>query len=80
MQKFAPVRKDLVIYYPPNFDGELHIESERCDDKNKTQIQFRFVVAKLKDEHKSCWDTLVQVARDIIAQNDRQKDFINSRQ
>jgi hypothetical protein len=62
----------IVITYPPDFDGELHIEvtdqKTGLSPKAWTNRTYTFTLATHTD---TPWEDLVQVARDIIAQDSR---------
>ncbi|HEX6824777.1 MAG TPA: hypothetical protein VF077_00560 [Nitrospiraceae bacterium] len=57
----------LTVYFPPSFDGELHIEvASLPEDK---AFSYMFTHAARGDD----WDTLVAVAHAILAQDARRK-------
>lgn len=60
----------IVIQYPPDFDGELHIDAvENRDRKGKIDaFQFTFIHAAVEGD---AWKTLVKAAKGIIAQDSR---------
>lgn len=61
--------RTIVIKYPPDYDGELHVMVE----VRGTAYVYQFTHAKMKIDGYAAdeWDTLVKVARDIIAQANR---------
>lgn len=63
----------IAIQYPPDFDGELHIEhSEKAvlphSPKSWTDHTYSFTVAAHETDP---WAILVSVAKDILAQDAR---------
>ena len=58
--------KTLIIQYPPEFDGELHIKWESFLIDN-SKYTYQFTHSAEGNE----WDTLVSAARAIIAQDER---------
>lgn len=66
----------IAIQYPPDFDGELHIEhSEKAvlphSPKSWKEHTFSFTVADNAMSAETPWEVLVQVAKDILAQEER---------
>lgn len=63
----------IVIEYPPDYDGELHIWAY----KNSGSINFTLQHAIQKNEHTKTdeteWENLVRAARAIIAQDERKR-------
>jgi hypothetical protein len=60
----------IVITYPPDFDGELHIEAEECKGLSETSRSWKFQfehAARTED----VWTTLVAAAKAILAQEVR---------
>jgi len=55
----------IVIVFPPDFDGELHIDWTEVDRA------FEYKFTNRKDKTENAWTTLVEVARGILAQEDR---------
>ena len=53
----------IIVKYPPDFDGELHIEWE----EDRYGYKYQFAHAGTGTE----WDTLVEAARGILAQDQR---------
>lgn len=56
----------IVIEYPPDFDGELHINEKQVDHG----FTFSFTHAAVNN---SAWETLVKAAEGILAQNTRKR-------
>lgn len=65
--------KIIIIEYPPDYDGELHIFT----DKKSNSINFTFNHAIQKNiftkTDETEWENLVRAARGIIAQEERRK-------
>ena len=64
----------IVIQYPPDFDGELHIEHSTeekamLSGKPWTDHTYSFTVAAARNRNP--WAILVSVAKDILAQDAR---------
>lgn len=59
--------KLIVIKYPPDFDGELHIT---CTDKDNYAYNYNFTHANQNGELDE-WQTLVKAAWGIINQDRR---------
>ena len=60
----------IVIQYPPDFDGELHIEHSTEEEalSGRTDHTYSFTVAAHETDP---WAILVSVAKDILAQDAR---------
>lgn len=58
------MKKRITITYPPDFDGELHIEVETTEYYH--QYSFKYCTSAGDD-----WQALVRAARDILAQDAR---------
>lgn len=63
----------IVIEYPPDYDGELHIWAYKDSDA----IEFTLRHAIQKNEHtqtnETAWENLVRAARGIITQDERKR-------
>lgn len=57
----------IIIHYPPNFDGELHINVENIKDAYK--FEFTHTSSNGLGWINTKWDTLVLVAKAILAQD-----------
>jgi hypothetical protein len=55
----------IIIKYPPDYDGELHILVNPAGN----EVDFQFTIAR--QENETPWEALVRAAEDIIAQNKR---------
>jgi hypothetical protein len=55
----------IIIKYPPDYDGELHITVLAAE----RWVEFQFTHSKKENE--GVWETLVKAAEAIIAQNKR---------
>lgn len=58
----------IIVNYPPNFDGCLEIGVHEVNFVNRAYV-YAFTHAAIGNE----WETLVQVAKDILKQDERQK-------
>ena len=56
----------IVLTYPPDFDGELHIHHSESPTPSGKLFAFRFDVASLGEE--SAQEALYRVAQDVIHQ------------
>lgn len=61
----------IVIRYPPDFDGELHISCKEIPHPVKFDYQYTFTHAEKGDS----WETLVAAAKAIVAQDERMKKY-----
>lgn len=56
----------IVLQYPPDFDGELHINVETKVGNDYNYHTFNFTVAKSKKEGLTAQQVLVQTAKEIL--------------
>ncbi len=63
----------IVIEYPPDYDGELHIWAYR--DTDYFEFTFRHAIQKneFTKTNETAWENLVRAARGIIAQDERKR-------
>lgn len=74
-------KRRIVIRYPPDFDGQLHIEATpSSEDTLLPWVKFEFTHAQLHDTKENgykptetVWETLVRAAEGIIAQDKRKR-------
>ena len=66
----------IVIEYPPNYDGELHIWAYK-DLDSIPYFEFTLRHAIQKNEftktNETAWENLVRAARGILAQDERKR-------
>jgi len=72
--KPEPKETKIAIQYPPTYD-ELHIKCSSVPACSWTEHTFSFTVADnmTPSSNSDPWDVLVQVAKDILAQEERRK-------
>lgn len=61
----------IVIQYPPDFDGELHIRQEDIYPTSRNSAAYRYEFVHVQQG--SPWETLVKAAKAIIEQDERIK-------
>ena len=59
----------IIIKYPPDYNGELHILVNRAG----SEVDFQFTIATKENE--TPWGALVRAAEDVIAQDSRRKEY-----
>lgn len=69
--KLAFGEQQIVITYPPDYDGELHVG---CLEKlSRFGKEFLYSFTHAAPENATAWDTLVIAAKAILAQDERRK-------
>jgi hypothetical protein len=69
------MKRLIVIKYPPDFDGELHITVESTKSySGSTDYAYSFARSGRTEGEE--WEMLGKTARDIIAQNDRKSLYL----
>ena len=59
----------IVITYPPEHDGELHIDVKKNSRYGKASADFTYTFTHASKGNE--WETLVAAAKAIIAQDER---------
>lgn len=62
----------IVITYPPDYDGELHIDAEEKVGLSKSSRSWKFTFEHAASSDESAWETLVAAAKAIVAQQKRE--------
>ncbi len=65
------MKTKIVIQYPPDFDGELHIEAEEVKGLSSASRSWKFEFNHAASEGESAWETLVAAAKAILQQDKR---------
>jgi hypothetical protein len=61
----------IVVKYPPDFDGELHIEATEIRGLTPAARSWKFQFQHAASHGEEAWATLVTAARGILAQEGR---------
>lgn len=63
----------IVIKYPPDYDGELHIWAYENSDSIEFTLRHAIKKNQFTKTNETPWENIVRAARAIIAQDERER-------